>query len=44
MTYLAPLRAVIASQLRAKRLQDNSFFIEEAYSQERALFSTYSTC
>src|SRR5262245_66664310 len=34
LTYLAPLRVVIASEPRANGIQDNSFFIEEAYNQE----------
>ena len=44
VAYLLPAKALIASEPVAKGIQDNSFFIEEAYSQERALFSTYSTC
>ena len=34
LTYLASCRLVIASEPLAKGIQDNSFFIEEAYNQE----------
>jgi hypothetical protein len=34
LAYLLPLSALIASEPLAKGIQDNSFFIEEAYNQE----------
>lgn len=34
LAYLLPLNALIASEPLAKGIQDNSFFIEEAYNQE----------
>jgi hypothetical protein len=34
LAYLLPLSSLIASEPLAKDIQDNSFFIEEAYNQE----------
>ena len=34
LAYLLSLSALIASEPLAKGIQDNSFFIEEAYNQE----------
>ena len=34
LVHLLPLGALIASEPLAKGIQDNSFFIEEAYNQE----------
>ena len=40
VTSLAPVATSIASEPLAKGIQDNSFFIEEAYNQEPGVFST----